>query len=313
MFVGFYEKAAALQLTDIWRVELMYNMVITLPAVTMAEDQSGFPAGTGYKKRPGFNECSLHTTPVDTRYLIEYWSNLSREQREMLINMPEEDFISHLDYHLKFILRICRQCRVNVMREFRLLKPGNAGINGKHFFEVITCFHNSPWDVPQAVRGMTMNMFKNVQPERSLLVLSLKTAPNTLWTAISTVLCLCNVSGKCYGSVMFKLAGLVGGVFFPSHGELLGCHMSFIHRACHASVALLNLRVVPADKAIHNHDQKMGSDHLAVRRRTQWSFARHAPSTEDAAKQELDICARLPKPILPDCKTSEPEFLHALQ
>jgi hypothetical protein len=80
---------------------------------------------------------------VDTKYLVEYWSNLSQEQRNMLINMPEEDFISHLDYHLKFILRICRQCRVNVMREFRLLKPGNAGIGGKHFFEVITLFHNS--------------------------------------------------------------------------------------------------------------------------------------------------------------------------
>lgn len=82
--------------------------------------------------------CTLHTNPVDTKYLVEYWSSLGPEQRRNVITMREEEFTSSLDGHLKFSLKVCRQCRVNVLREFKHLKPGKAGIDGKHFFEVHT-------------------------------------------------------------------------------------------------------------------------------------------------------------------------------
>lgn len=46
--------------------------------------------------------------------LVEYWESLPEEHRGALFRLREEDFVAELDAHLKYQLRICRDCRGNV-------------------------------------------------------------------------------------------------------------------------------------------------------------------------------------------------------
>lgn len=55
--------------------------------------------------------------------LIEYWTNLPEEHRTALFQLRDEDFAAELDAHLKYQLRICKDCRGNVTRAFRYALP----------------------------------------------------------------------------------------------------------------------------------------------------------------------------------------------
>lgn len=55
--------------------------------------------------------------PVEA--LLEYFKELPEEHRSALLTLREEDFAAELDAHLKYQLRICRDCRSNVTRAYR--------------------------------------------------------------------------------------------------------------------------------------------------------------------------------------------------
>ncbi|KAK9916230.1 hypothetical protein WJX75_000260 [Coccomyxa subellipsoidea] len=74
--------------------------------------------------------CNLHTSSVPIEALLEYWSGLPEEHRTALFQLREEDFAAELDAHLKYQLRICRDCRGNVYRAYRELKASKAGVPG---------------------------------------------------------------------------------------------------------------------------------------------------------------------------------------
>ena len=60
--------------------------------------------------------------PVEA--LLEYFKELPEDHRAALLTLREEDFAAELDAHLKYQLRICRDCRSNVTRAYRyLLNP----------------------------------------------------------------------------------------------------------------------------------------------------------------------------------------------
>ena len=50
---------------------------------------------------------------------MEYWCGLPEEHHGALFQLREEDFAAELDAHLKYQLRICRDCRGNVYRAYR--------------------------------------------------------------------------------------------------------------------------------------------------------------------------------------------------
>jgi hypothetical protein len=52
--------------------------------------------------------------PSAPQALVEYWQGLPGEHRAALFRLREEDFVAELDAHLKYQLRICRDCRGNV-------------------------------------------------------------------------------------------------------------------------------------------------------------------------------------------------------
>ena len=71
---------------------------------------------------------------------MEYWQGLPEEHRHALFQLREEDFAAELDAHLKYQLRICRDCRGNVYRAYRhaLQRPGVctpccAARDGRHW------------------------------------------------------------------------------------------------------------------------------------------------------------------------------------
>ncbi|KXZ47627.1 hypothetical protein GPECTOR_34g786 [Gonium pectorale] len=84
----------------------------------------GEVCGNGWCKRPGVNKCKLHTGPVSPDELLAYWSTLPGPRREALMTLDEETFLGELDVSMKLQLRICKECRSNVTRAFKELKPG---------------------------------------------------------------------------------------------------------------------------------------------------------------------------------------------
>ena len=83
--------------------------------------------GSGWKKRPGATMCALHTAPVPGATLGDYWASLPDDHRRALFSMPEEDVVAELDGHMRYHLKICRDCRLNVTRCFRDLRAGAWG------------------------------------------------------------------------------------------------------------------------------------------------------------------------------------------
>ncbi|XP_010257520.1 PREDICTED: uncharacterized protein LOC104597588 isoform X2 [Nelumbo nucifera] len=65
--------------------------------------------------------CALHTARLSCDTLVDFWSALGDETRQSLLRMKEEDFIEKLMYRFDS-KRFCRDCRRNVIREFKELK-----------------------------------------------------------------------------------------------------------------------------------------------------------------------------------------------
>ncbi|KAH0468486.1 hypothetical protein IEQ34_003519 [Dendrobium chrysotoxum] len=65
--------------------------------------------------------CALHTSRLSCDTLLDFWSALGDETRSALLHMKEEDFIERLMYRFDS-KRFCRDCRRNVLREFKELK-----------------------------------------------------------------------------------------------------------------------------------------------------------------------------------------------
>ncbi|KAJ4795698.1 Stress response protein nst1 [Rhynchospora pubera] len=77
---------------------------------------------TGYGRGHGTREtCALHTARLSCDTLMDFWSALGDETRASLLQMKEEDFIERLMYRFDS-KRFCRDCRRNVIREFKELK-----------------------------------------------------------------------------------------------------------------------------------------------------------------------------------------------
>ncbi|XP_057768683.1 uncharacterized protein LOC130988752 isoform X2 [Salvia miltiorrhiza] len=77
---------------------------------------------TGYGRGHGTREtCALHTARLSVETLVDFWSALGEETRQSLLRMKEEDFIERLMYRFDS-KRFCRDCRRNVIREFKDLK-----------------------------------------------------------------------------------------------------------------------------------------------------------------------------------------------
>lgn len=76
----------------------------------------------GYGRGHGTREtCALHTARLSVDTLVDFWSALGEETRQSLLRMKEEDFIERLMYRFDS-KRFCRDCRRNVIREFKELK-----------------------------------------------------------------------------------------------------------------------------------------------------------------------------------------------
>ncbi|KAK9805979.1 hypothetical protein WJX73_010583 [Symbiochloris irregularis] len=84
---------------------------------------TGDICGSGWQRRPGVNVCALHSQTIPADAIAEYWAGLPDDHRSALFRLREEDFCAELDAHLKYHLRICRDCRGNVLRAFKDLKP----------------------------------------------------------------------------------------------------------------------------------------------------------------------------------------------
>ncbi|XP_008660362.1 uncharacterized protein [Zea mays] len=65
--------------------------------------------------------CALHTAHLSCTTLVDFWSALGEGTRSSLLRMKEEDFIEKLMYRFDS-KRFCRECRRNVIREFKDLK-----------------------------------------------------------------------------------------------------------------------------------------------------------------------------------------------
>ncbi|KAI4364010.1 hypothetical protein MLD38_020156 [Melastoma candidum] len=77
---------------------------------------------TSYGRGHGMREtCALHTARLSCDTLVDFWSALGEETRQSLLRMKEEDFIERLMYRFDS-KRFCRDCRKNVIREFKELK-----------------------------------------------------------------------------------------------------------------------------------------------------------------------------------------------
>ncbi|OWM78977.1 hypothetical protein CDL15_Pgr003148 [Punica granatum] len=75
-----------------------------------------------YGRGHGMREtCALHTARLSCDTLVDFWSALGEETRQSLLRMKEEDFIERLMYRFDS-KRFCRDCRRNVIREFKELK-----------------------------------------------------------------------------------------------------------------------------------------------------------------------------------------------
>ncbi|GER52453.1 stress response protein NST1 [Striga asiatica] len=76
----------------------------------------------GYGRSHGTRDsCALHTARLSVETLVDFWSALGEETRHSLLRMKEEDFVERLMFRFDS-KRFCRDCRRNVIREFKELK-----------------------------------------------------------------------------------------------------------------------------------------------------------------------------------------------
>jgi hypothetical protein len=74
--------------------------------------------GRGHGPR---DSCALHNARLSVDTLVDFWTALGEETRQSLLRMKEEDFMERLMYRFDS-KRFCRDCRRNVIREFKELK-----------------------------------------------------------------------------------------------------------------------------------------------------------------------------------------------
>ncbi|KAJ0624258.1 hypothetical protein HanIR_Chr01g0041191 [Helianthus annuus] len=77
--------------------------------------------GRGWIRQRARETCALHTARLSVDTLVDFWSALGEEMRYSLLRMKEEDFMERLMYRFDS-KRFCRDCRKNVIREFKELK-----------------------------------------------------------------------------------------------------------------------------------------------------------------------------------------------
>ncbi|XP_042002436.1 uncharacterized protein LOC121751701 [Salvia splendens] len=82
----------------------------------MSQGMTGFGRGHGTRET-----CALHTARLSVETLVDFWSALGGETQKSLLRMKEKDFLERLMYRFDS-KRFCRDCRRNVMREFKELK-----------------------------------------------------------------------------------------------------------------------------------------------------------------------------------------------
>ncbi|KAG0504669.1 hypothetical protein M758_N028400 [Ceratodon purpureus] len=80
--------------------------------------QNGSFNGRGHALK---ETCALHTARLSCEALVDFWSALGDETRRSLLRMKEEDFIERLMFRFNS-KRFCRDCRRNVLREFKEMK-----------------------------------------------------------------------------------------------------------------------------------------------------------------------------------------------
>ncbi|KAL1569332.1 hypothetical protein AAHA92_00822 [Salvia divinorum] len=77
---------------------------------------------TGYGRGHITREtCALHAARLSVETLVNFWSALGVETHQSLLRMKEEDFIEKLMFRFDS-KKFCRDCRKNVIREFKELK-----------------------------------------------------------------------------------------------------------------------------------------------------------------------------------------------
>ncbi|CAD5171187.1 unnamed protein product [Musa acuminata subsp. malaccensis] len=84
----------------------------------ISQGMANYGRGHGHGAR---ETCALHTARLSCDTLVDFWSALGEETRSSLLRMKEEDFIERLMYRFDN-KRFCRDCRRNVIREFKELK-----------------------------------------------------------------------------------------------------------------------------------------------------------------------------------------------
>ncbi|CAN1772882.1 hypothetical protein LINPERHAP1_LOCUS12332 [Linum perenne] len=82
----------------------------------MSQEIATYSRGHGNRET-----CALHTARLSCDTLVDFWSALGEDTRQSLLRMKEEDFIERLMYRFDS-KRFCRDCRRNVIREFKELK-----------------------------------------------------------------------------------------------------------------------------------------------------------------------------------------------
>ena len=124
------------------RLSLEKSILAGQPFTTFAESKArererelqfmaGDICGSGWVKRKGGESmCALHTAPVPLEALLEFWEGLPPEHCTALFRLRDEDFAAEVDAQLRYTLKICRDCRSNVMREYRQLKAGKGAAGG---------------------------------------------------------------------------------------------------------------------------------------------------------------------------------------
>ncbi|XP_074349464.1 uncharacterized protein LOC141689174 isoform X1 [Apium graveolens] len=73
-------------------------------------------------KGPGSREtCAVHNARLPLEKMVDFWSALGKESRVSLLKMKKEDFMERLVYRFDR-KKFCKDCRKNVVREFKELK-----------------------------------------------------------------------------------------------------------------------------------------------------------------------------------------------
>eukprot|EP00897_Mesotaenium_endlicherianum_P010204 jgi/Mesen1/9211/ME000591S08543 len=101
-----------------WMVHSSSNNSNSSHHNTHGHNQTAGPGGRAHNPK---ESCALHTARLSCEALVDFWSALGEETRRSLLRMKEEDFIERLMFRFEN-KRFCRDCRRNVLREFKEMK-----------------------------------------------------------------------------------------------------------------------------------------------------------------------------------------------